>query len=137
MNKLTSTTTKWAAAGAAFGVSVAVTAGLAFASGPSTPTTLNPRPAAVTTTTTPAGNPTNPAGNPTNPAMGPMVSAMLNGLSPHARAQFEALYPQMKAFMTSGHMMDGSSTMANMMGNSGSPGSASKSGAGSMMGSNR
>lgn len=45
-----------------------------------------------------------------------MMSAMLASLSPQARAQIQALYPQMLAFMDRTPMMHGTAAAGPMMG---------------------
>ncbi len=45
-----------------------------------------------------------------------MMSQILDSLSPQARAEFEALYPQMLQLMDNSHMMSGTATAGSMMG---------------------
>ncbi len=117
-------TTRWATAGAALGLTFAVTAGVAFAATPRSSGLAVAQPAArssalvlaAATTTTPAPSP-NPSSGAQAPAWNsPMMSAMLASLSPQARAEFQALYPQMLHFMDSSHMMGGTGTADSMMG---------------------
>ena len=120
-------TTRWAAAGAALGLTFAITAGVAVAGlpGSSGPVVVPPAARAsapvlaAATTTTPA---TNPAPSPSASAgaqapagSSPMMSAVAS-LSPQARAELQALYPQMLAFMNSTPMMSGTAAAGPMMG---------------------
>ncbi len=129
-------TTRWATAGAALGLSTAVFAGAAFAAAPgptggvagSQPTVgASSRVLAATTaatstttaTTTPSPGGNAPSGTPAPAGTTPMMSEMLTSLSPQARAELQALYPQMLKFMDSSHMMNGTGTAGSMMGQPG------------------
>ena len=118
-------TTRWVAAGAAFGLSAAVFAGVAFAATPgsiarsgrsqpiagaSTPVLVAER----TTTALSGGNAPPSASVPAGTST--MMSEMLASLSPQARAEFQTLYPQMLQLMDSSHMMSGTGTAGSMMG---------------------
>ena len=122
-------TTRWVTAGAAFGLSAAVFAGVAFAATPGSaghgagsPATAGASaPAlaatAATTSTTaapPGGNAASGTQAPTGTS--PMMSEMLASLSPQARAELQALYPQMLQLMDSSQMMSGTGTAGSMMG---------------------
>ena len=126
-------TTRWVSAGAALGLSAALSAGAAFAATPgssghagsSQPTMGASRhvlaaattPASPTTiTTTPASSPNASSGTQAPAGSSPMMSAMLASLSPQARAELQALYPQMLKLMGSSAMMGGNGTAASMMG---------------------
>ena len=123
-------TTRWVTAGAAFGLSAAVFAGVAFAatpgsiapSGGSQSIAGAPAPVLVaettvtTSTTTPAHGGNAPPSTPVPTGTSPMMSEMLASLSPQARAEFQALYPQMLQLMDSSHMMSGTGTAGSMMG---------------------
>ena len=122
-------TTRWVSAGAAFGLSAAVFAGVAFAATPGsaghaagTPATAGASAPALaatvattsTTTAPPGGNAASGTQAPTGTS--PMMSEMLASLSPQARAEFQALYPQMLQLMDSSQMMSGTGTAGSMMG---------------------
>ncbi len=127
-------TTRWVTAGAAFGLSTAVFAGIAYAATPgsaghaagSRPTGGVSAPAlattnAATTTATTSTTTAPPGGNAASGTQGPagtspMMSEMLAGLSPQARAEFQTLYPQMLQLMDSSQMMSGTGTAGSMMG---------------------
>ena len=125
-------TTRWAAAGAALGLTFAVTAGVADAglpgsSGPAVvpPAAMASAPVlaaatttpATTTTTTPAPSPNASSGVQAPAGSSPMMSAMLASLSPQAaRAELQALYSQMLTFMNSTPMMRGTAATGPMMG---------------------
>ena len=122
-------TTRWVAAGAAFGLSAAVFASVAFAATPgsiersggsqpiaeaSAPVLAATTATTSTTTAAPGGNA--PSGTQAPTGTSPMMSEMLASLSPQARAEFQALYPQMLQLMDSSHMMSGTGTTGSMMG---------------------
>ena len=126
-------TTRWATAGAALGLSTAVFAGVAFAATPGSAGHAAGSPAtagasarvlaatAATTSTTTATTTPSPGGNAPSgtqaPAgTSPMMSEMLASLSPEARTEFQALYPQMLQLMDSSQMMSGTGTAGSMMG---------------------
>lgn len=125
-------TTRWAAAGAALGLTFAVTAGVADAGlpGSSGPAVVPPAARAsapvlaaatttpaTTTTTTPAPSPNASSGVQAPAGSSPMMSAMLASLSPQAaRAELQALYSQMLTFMNSTPMMRGTAATGPMMG---------------------
>jgi len=126
-------TTRWVTAGAAFGLLAAVFAGVTFAATPGSAGhaaapqpiagTSAPALAATTATTTATTSTTTvpPGGNASPGTKGPtgsspMMSEMLAGLSPQARAEFQALYPQMLQLMDSSQMMSGTGTAGSMMG---------------------
>ena len=127
-------TIRWVTAGAALGLSAAVSAGVAFAATPgSAGRAAGPQPTggvsaparaattAATTTTTTSTTMGPPGGNASPGAQGPagtspMMSEMLAGLSPQARAELQALYPQMLQLMDSSQMMSGTGTAGSMMG---------------------
>ena len=122
-------TRRWATAGAALGLSTAVFAGVAFAATPGSaghaagsPATAGASaPALAATAATTSTTATPPGGNAASgtqaPAgTSPMMSAMLASLSPQARAELQALYPQMLKFMDSSQMMSGTGTAGSMMG---------------------
>ena len=122
-------TTRWVTAGAAFGLSAAVFAGVAFAATPGSAGHAAGSPAtagasapalaatAATTSTTAAPPGGNAASGTQAPAgTSPMMSEMLASLSPQARAEFQALYPQMLQLMGSSQMMSGTGTAGSMMG---------------------
>ena len=124
-------TTRWITAGAALGLSAALSAGAAFAATPGSSghaggsrstagasahvlaaaTTTTPAAAtATTTTTTPSSDAPTPRGS------SPMMSEMLASLSPQARAELQALYPQMLQFMDTSPMMGANGTAGSMVG---------------------
>ena len=122
-------TTRWVTAGAAFGLSAAIFAGVAFAATPGSAGHADGSPAtagastpalaatAATTSTTappPGGNAA--SGTQAPAGASPMMSEMLASLSPQARAEFQALYPQMLQLMDSSQMMSGTGTAGSMMG---------------------
>ena len=127
-------TTRWVTAGAAFGLSAAAVAGVAFAATPgsaghaagspataaaSAPALAATAAATVTATTSTTTAP--PGGNAASGTQAPagtsqMMSEMLASLSPQARAEFQALYPQMLQLMDSSQMMSGTGTAGSMMG---------------------
>lgn len=126
-------TTRWITAGAALGLSAALSAGAAFAATPGSSghaggsrptagasahvlaaaTTTTP---AATTTTTPSSGPNASSGAPTPRGSSPMMSDMLASLSPQARAELQALYPQMLQFMDTSPMMGANGTAGSMAG---------------------
>ena len=124
-------TTRWAAAGAALGLTFAVSAGVAIAGlpGSSGPAVAPPAARAsapvlaaatttpaTTTTTTPAPSPNASSGVQAPAGSSPMMSAMLASLSPQAaRAEFQALYSQVLTFMNSTPMMRGTAATGPMM----------------------
>ena len=122
-------TTRWVSAGAAFGLSAAVFAGVAFAATPGSAGHAAGSPAtagasapalaatAATTSTTAAPPGGNAASGTQAPAgTSPMMAEMAASLSPQARAEFQALYPQMLQLMGSSQMMSGTGTAGSMMG---------------------
>lgn len=125
-------TTRWAAAGAALGLTFAVSAGVAVAGLPGSngPAVVPPAARAsapvlaaatttpvTTTTTTPAPSPNASSGVQAPAGSSPMMSAMLASLSPQAaRAELQALYSQMLTFMNSTPMMRGTAATGPMMG---------------------
>ena len=125
-------TTRWAAAGAALGLTFSVTAGVAVAGLPGSngPPVVPPAARAsapvlaaatttpaTTTTTTPAPSPNASSGVQAPAGSSPMMSAMLASLSPQAaRAELQALYSQMLTFMNSTPMMRGTAATGPMMG---------------------
>ena len=124
-------TTRWGAAGAALGLTFAVSAGVAIAGlpGSSGPAVAPPAARAsapvlaaatttpaTTTTTTPAPSPNASSGTQAPAGSSPMMSAMLASLSPQAaRAEFQALYSQVLTFMNSTPMMRGTAATGPMM----------------------
>lgn len=125
-------TTRWVIAGAAIGLSAALFAGVALAATPGQIGHVGGYPAiAMVATAVPAGVPVTRAatrGSTTSPdsngalsvqaptGTDPMVSAMLASLSPKARAEFEAIWPQMLQLMDSSNMMNGTGQAGSMMG---------------------
>ena len=122
-------TTRWVTAGAAFGLSAAVFAGVAFAATPGSvghaagsPATAGASAPALAataaTTSTTAAPPGGNAASGTQAPNGtsPMMAEILASLSPQARAEFQALYPQMLQLMDSSQMMSGTGTAGSMMG---------------------
>lgn len=115
-------TTYWITAGTALGLSAAAFAGVAAAAtpGPTGRPATQGIPVAVHTaaapSTTTAGS-TSSASPGTTPSAGAsaMMSQMVADLSPHARAEFQTLYPQMIQLMDSSHMMSGTATAGSMM----------------------
>ena len=124
-------TTRWITAGAALGLSAALSAGAALAATPGSSghaggsrstagasahvlaaaTTTTPAAAtATTTTTTPSSDAPTPRGS------SPMMSEMLASLSPQARSELQALYPQMLQFMDTSPMMGANGTAGSMVG---------------------
>lgn len=124
-------TTRCVTAGAALGLSGAVSTGAAFtatagsagyAAAPqrtagSLPTFAAATAATATTSATtappPGGNTS--AGTQTWVGTSPMMSEMLTGLSHEARGEFQTLYPQMIQLMDSSHMMSGTGTGGSVM----------------------
>ncbi len=125
-------TTRWVTAGAAIGLSAALFAGVALAATPGQIGHVGGYPAtAMVATAVPAGAPVTTAttrGSTTSPnsngalsaqaptGTDPMVSEMLASLSPKARAEFEAIWPQMLQLMDSSNMMTGTGAAGSMMG---------------------
>ncbi len=125
-------TTRWITAGAALGLSAALSAGAAFAATPgssghaggSQPTAwasahvlaAAATPASLTTTTTPSSGPNASSGASAPAGSSPMMSEMLASLSPQARAELQALYPQMLQFMDTSPMMGANGTAGSMVG---------------------
>ncbi|MDA8355294.1 MAG: hypothetical protein M0Z95_03110 [Actinomycetota bacterium] len=122
-------TTRWVTAGAAFGLSAALFAGVAFAATPgsaghgagsaatagaSAPVLAATAATTSTTAAPPGGNAASGTQAPTGTS--PMMSEMLASLSPQARAELQALYPQMLQLMDSSQMMSGTGTAGSMMG---------------------
>ncbi len=116
-------TTRWVIAGAALGLSVATFSGVAFAATPGStggaggtpPSGGASAPALAETAATTAPGGTAPSSTQAPTGNTTMMSEMLASLSPQARAEFQALYPQMLQLMNSSHMMSGTGSAGSMM----------------------
>ena len=112
-------TTRWITAGAALGLSAALSAGAALAATPGSSghaggsrstAGASAHVLAAATTTTPSSDAPTPRGS------SPMMSEMLASLSPQARSELQALYPQMLQFMDTSPMMGANGTAGSMVG---------------------